>query len=94
MPVDWDKFDNDLNSIIDNAATATDEKLASRVSSLTRMTDEEVQELFPEPADVKRLAQLMKVVKSSEDRNTKVNNIIANTQEFSGVILTLLSKFV
>lgn len=94
MPVDWDELDQELDNIVDDAAVKTDEKLASRISSLTRMTAEEVQELFPNPADKKRLAQLMKIIKSSEGRNTKVNKIVANAEEFGGIVLSLINKFV
>lgn len=94
MPINWEEFDSELDSIIESSATVTDEKLASRISSLTRMTDDEVQELFPDPADVRKLAELMKVVKSAEERNTKVNNIVSNAEKFGGVVLTLLNKFV
>lgn len=94
MPIDWDAFDADVDTAITNAANETDDALASRISSITRMTDEEVKELFPNPADVKKLAELMKIVKSDEDRNVKINNIVDNAQQFSGVVLTLLQKFV
>ncbi len=93
MPVNWDEFDSEIDSIIDEAAGATDQRLASRISSITRMTDGEVQELFPDPADVKKLAELMKIVKSSEDRNNKINRIVSNAEEFGGVVLSLLQKF-
>ena len=93
MPIDWDAFDNEIDEIIETSSTSTDERLASKISSITRMTDEEVQELFPDPADVKKLSKLMKIVQSADDRNTKVNNIISNAEEFSGIILTLLAKF-
>jgi hypothetical protein len=93
MPIDWDEFENEIDEIIETSSTSTDERLASKISSITRMTDEEVQELFPEPADVKKLSELMKIVKSADDRNSKVNNIISNAEEFGGIILTLLSKF-
>lgn len=92
MAINWDEID--LDEIIDETANETDEELASKISSLTKMTDEEVKELFPNTADAKKLVQLMKIVKSSEDRNTKINNIVSNAQEFSGVMLTLLGKFV
>ncbi len=92
MPVNWDELDSEIDSIIDNSADTTDERLASRISSLTSMTDEEVQELFPKPADVKKLAELMKIVKSAEDRNTKINNIVTNAEKFGGIVLTLLGK--
>ena len=92
MAIDWDKFDAEVDGIIEQAADATDEKLASKISSVTRLTDEEIMELFPEPADVKKLKELMKVVKSAEDRNIKVNNIVANVEDFAGVIITILGK--
>lgn len=94
MTIDWDKFEREINTVVESSANATDNRLASRISSITRMTDEEVQELFPSPADVNKLAKLMKIVKSSEDRNDKINQIVNNSQEFGNVILTLLQKFV
>jgi len=93
MPINWGEFNKDLDSIIKKSADKTDTRLASKISSITRMTDEEVKELFPKPADIQKLAKLMQIVKSSEDRNTKVNNIMNNTEEFAGIILTLLEKF-
>ena len=94
MPTNWDEFEKDLDSVIEAGAQQTDARLSSRISSLTRMTDEEVQELFPEPADVKKLTNLMKIVNDATDRNTKINNIVSNSEEFAGVILTLLNKFI
>ncbi|ACR14579.1 hypothetical protein [Teredinibacter turnerae] len=94
MPINWDEFDAELDGIIDQCADATDAQLASKISSITRMTDDEVQELFPDPADVKKLKDLMVIVKSAEDRNTKINRIVENAESFAGVTLTLLQKFV
>lgn len=94
MPINWEKFNREIDEIVETSAASTDERLASKISSITRMTDEEVQELFPEPSDVKKLTELMKMVKSAEDRNTKINNIVFNAEKFSGIILTLLSKYV
>ncbi len=93
MPVNWEEFDCVIDSIIEESAGATDVRLASRISSITRMTDEEVQELFPDPADVKKLTELMKIVKSSEDRNIKISRIVSNAEEFGGIVLSLLQKF-
>lgn len=93
MPIDWDKFDSDLDHAILRASDKTDDKLASTISSLTRMNDEEIKELFPEPADVKKLYELMKIVKSAEDRNNKINQIVDNAEKFGGIVLTLLDKF-
>ena len=94
MPINWDEFNDGLDEDIQNAADATDDKLASKLSSLTRMTDEEVKELFPVPSDVKKLTELMAIVHSSTDRNTKINNIVTNAEKFGGVMMTLIGKFV
>jgi len=93
MPINWDEFDNEIDDIIAESAEETDQKLASKISSITRMTDDEVKELFPEPADIKKLVELMKVVKSSENRNNKINKLVGNAEEFGGIVLTLLAKF-
>ncbi len=93
MPIDWNEFDSAIDVAIEESSDATDDKLASRISSITRMTDEEVKELFPNPADTKKLTELMKIVKSAEDRNAKINKIVSNAEEFGGVVLTLLGKF-
>ena len=93
MP-DWKTLDTEIDAIVEKAAKATDKKLASKMSSVMRLTDDEIIELFPDPADVKKLKDLIIAVKSAEDRNTKINNIIANIDDFSGIIVTLLGKFV
>ncbi|SDK66341.1 hypothetical protein [Microbulbifer yueqingensis] len=92
MPIDWDQFERDLDDAIDTGASETDRQLAGRVSQLTSMTREEIQELFPDSADLKKLSKLMEIVKSADDRNTKVNRIVENAEEFGGIVLTLLNK--
>lgn len=93
MTIDWDKFDKELKDVINAAADKTDERLAGRVSSITRLTDDEIIDLFPEPSDVKKLSELMKIVKSAGERNAKLNQLVTNIEDFSGIILTLLGKF-
>jgi hypothetical protein len=94
MPINWDELDSKVDAIIKNSGDVTDKKLASEISSITRLTDDEIQELFPKAADAKKLTELMKIVKSAEDRNNKVNQIVSNAEEFGGIILSLLGKFV
>jgi len=94
MAIDWDKFQGELDGLIDEAGEKTDRKLAGKISTITRMTDDEVKKLFPDPVDVKKLAELMEIVKRAGDRNDKVNKIVSNAEEFGGIILTLLGKFV
>ena len=94
MAIDWDQFDIDVTEAAERSADATDEILASKVSSLTSMTDAEVKELLPLPADVKALGKLLKIEQSAENRNTKINQIVNNAEEFSGVVLALTKKLV
>jgi hypothetical protein len=92
MPINWEEFDENVDQAITESVDAVDTKLAAHISSITRLTDDEVNELFPEPADLKKLAELLKIVKSAEDQNIKVSAIINNSEEFAGVVLTLLTK--
>ena len=92
MSETWE--DINFDEIAEDAAKKTDDELASKISSLTRMTDDEVKKLFPQTADVEKLKKLMQIVNSAEDRNNKINNIIANAEELGGVILTLVTKFI
>lgn len=93
MAIDWDKLDKDIDDVSHQSAQQTDERLAAKISAITRLTDEEIMTLFPKPADVQKLANLMRIVKSAEMTNAKVNNIVANIENYAGVIVTLLSKF-
>ena len=90
MPVDWDSLD--IDRAIEDSANHTDEKLASKISSLTRMTDDEIKELFPKSSDVKKLTELMRIVKSAEDRNIKVKKICDNVEDFGDIMFVLLKK--
>ena len=92
--INWNELASNADEAIKNAAKKTDDKLASKISSLTRLTDAEIKEMFPEPSDVKKLAELMAIVKSAEDKNLKIGKIIKNSENFAGIIMTLLSKLV
>jgi len=94
MPIQWDELEREMDLALNESESVTDAKLASRISSLTRMTDGEVQELFPSQADAKKLIELMKIIKSGEERNTKVAKIVSDAEKFGDVVLTLLEKFV
>lgn len=94
MPIDWSTIDQDADQAIANGKTKTDQKLASKISSLTCMTDDELKVLFPTPADAKNLATLMGIVNSSADRNAKAAQLIQNIEGLAGTVVTLLGKLV
>ena len=91
MTLDFSNIDIDV--IADEAAQKTDDKLAGQISSLTRLTDAEIKKLFPKAGDVKKLVELMQIVKSAETRNKKITNIVENSEKFAGIVLKLLEKF-
>jgi hypothetical protein len=92
MAIDWETFQEELDQLIDEAGDRTDKKLAGKISTITRLTDDEVKKLFPDPADVKKLSELMEIVKRAGNQNDKINKIVSNAEEFGGIILTLLGK--
>jgi hypothetical protein len=68
MPINWSEFYENLDQAIAESANATDTKLASYISSIARLTDDEINTLFPAPADLKKSAELLKIIKSSEKK--------------------------
>lgn len=90
MPIDWDAFQSTIDAEIEAAATATSTDLASKASSITRLTDEEIAELFPTPADMQMLKNLMEIVKSAEDENVKINRLVSNIEELGGAAIKII----
>jgi hypothetical protein len=93
VPISWDEVEAELDQALDAARQRTNDKLASQISSLTRLTDAEVKELFPTPADVGRLVELLKIVKSAEERNRKVARLAQNIEKLGGAVVALLERF-
>jgi len=90
MPIDWTEID----AAIEEAGRKTDDALAGRVSSLTRLTDAEVKALFPRTDDVAKLSELMQIVTAATTAQERQNQLVANISELGGVILKLLGKMV
>ena len=91
---DWAKLSEEIDAIIDDAAKKTDEKLAGKISSITRLKESEVQVMFPAPTDAKKFVELMEIVKSADAKNKKIIAIMENGEKFGKIILTLLDKLV
>jgi hypothetical protein len=90
MPIDW----TDVDDALEVAGRKTDEALAGRVSSLTRLTDEEVKTLFPNAEDVTKLSELMQIVTAATTAQEKQNKLVANIRDLGGVVIKLLGKVV
>ncbi len=91
---EWKKFEESLSEDIADAAAATDQELASKIATLTRMTEAEITRLFPKKADKETLVELMKIVTQAGKRQTKINKLVSNAEQFAGIALTLLKKLV
>lgn len=89
-----DNEEFDFDRLLDEVEAETDAKLASRISSLTRMKDEEIKQLFPKKADKKKLIELISIVKSSTSMNEKRNKLIGNIGKFADTVITVLKKLV
>jgi hypothetical protein len=90
MPFDW----SDVDAALADASKKTDDALAARISSLTRFTGDEVKQLFPRPADVQRLSELMQIVQASTTERQKIDRLAANIETLGGTVLKLLRTFV
>jgi hypothetical protein len=94
MARDWEKWQSELDQMVGEAGDKTDKKLANKISSVTRLTEVEIKQLFPDPRDVKRLGELIEIIKRAGDKNEKIITIVSNAEKFGGIILTLLDKVV
>lgn len=92
MAIDWKRFQNELDQSVNEAGNRTDKRLANKISSITRLTELEVKQLFPNPGDVKRLGELIEIIKRAGEKNEKVKTIVSNAEKFGGIIFALLDK--
>ncbi len=92
--IDWDRFERTIRGEVDAAARQTNEELAERISSLVRLTDEEVQRLFPTKADKAELARLLRIVRGAESRNRKAKILADEIEDLGLAVIKLLERVV
>lgn len=83
---------DEFDAILDEAEKLTDREFASRISSLTRLKDDEINELCPSKVDKETLAKLMAIVNRTTTENEKKILLANNIESFAGIILRVLSK--
>lgn len=84
----------DIKSIAKRAGKKTDEELAAKILDLRAPTEEEMKSFFPTKTDREAVTELLKIVKSAEDRNTKITRIMENSEKFVGVMTKLVGKVI
>lgn len=75
------------------ASAATKEDFAEQLSSYTTLTADEIKTLFPTKSDREEMVELIRIVKSSADDNTKKAELIEKISNVSGAVLKLVMKF-
>ncbi len=74
------------------AKQKTDEEFASEASSLTRLKDEEIKEITPQPLEKEKLADLMSIVKDTTKSNQEKAQAIRNIDGLLNIAVKLLEK--
>lgn len=92
--IDWDAFERDVDEAARQARQETDDKLAEKISKVTRLTDEEIKQLFPDPSDTQRVARLLRIVRGATDHNQKVLELQKNISEVGGVVVKVLDRLI
>lgn len=75
-----------------NAKVRTDDGFASEVSSLTRLTDEEIKKITPNALDKERLATLLGIVADATKSNKEKAKAIRNINGLAEIAVPLLLK--
>ena len=83
-----------FEDILDEAEGLTQKELKSRISSLTRLSDSDIQSICPEKEDKVALAGLMKIVDSDANDNAKKKQLVDNMEQFGVIVLRILAKVV
>jgi hypothetical protein len=79
-----------FKAILDGAAKKTDAELASQISSLTRLKDEEINALAPHPPDKEKLLKLLEIVDSATDENEAAAALQENLAALSGIVVRVV----
>lgn len=92
--IDWKAFGHKVKADSNESANEINAELAAEMSSIVHLTQKEIQEIFPEKSEMEDFAELMQIVKSSTNTNQKVTKIVANSEKFSKVVVSLLGKII
>lgn len=72
------------------AREATNQALAEEISSLTRLSEQDIERLLPRKADKERFGTLMAIVTGATDDNDKVASLRENLDEVGSVLVKIL----
>ncbi|MBI4548533.1 MAG: hypothetical protein HY707_11160 [Ignavibacteriae bacterium] len=79
---------------LERAARKTDAELASEISSLTRLKDDEINALFPTKPDKEKLLKLLDIVNAATDENNKILELKTNIEDVAGAVVKIVKFLV
>lgn len=80
--------------ILANAKPDTDNEFAAKVSSMTRLTDDEIKTILPTVQDREDFTRLMSIVADATKSNQAKANAINNIDGALNIALPLLEKLI
>lgn len=80
--------------ILAGAAKETDESFASKISSLCRLTDEEIASIAPTKDDKERLTELITIVKNTTVAIEQKAEAIKKIDNSVHILIGIVSKFI
>lgn len=87
-------MDSTWEEIRKKAKKQTDDTFASKVSSLTRLTDDEIKEITPNALDKERLTTLLGIVADATKSNNEKAEAIRNIKGLAEIAVPLLMKLI
>lgn len=76
------------------AAKQTDQELSEEMKKVTRLDENTLIKLFPTPADMGKLQELMEIVNASTGQNEKVAKFKEGAEKFADVAIKLIKTYI
>lgn len=83
-----------LQELADEAKDITDQQLSSQISSLTRLTQDEIDSIAPAPLDKENLQKLIGIIKDSTKSNEQKAEAIKTIDQHLSLLISIVSKFI
>lgn len=79
---------------LQGSAKKTNAELASEISSLTRLKDEEINAIAPHPPEKEKLLKLLEIVDNASNENEITASLQDNLSQLSGTVIRLLRALI
>jgi hypothetical protein len=76
--------------ILNHATEKTDSQFASEISSLSKLTDKQIDEIAPQTIDKENLEKILRIVRDETKNNNQKAEAIKNIEGAAEIIKTLL----